>query len=228
MQRKNCWTSGLAFVGMTILLVGCGPDALTKKALQAKEEAKAGELQNLKAPEKAAVREDDFPDIEAAIAELNRGAEAKNEALIAPPEAWLVMQANKAVKPVSAVVRDSSGTIESRIIACRLLPKLGPAGVDTVVWASETKAPPPLRLKAIDSLGRFKPPPKAAIDRLGVLLDEQDQEFRMLAAQALANVGAPAESLKPKLEQMLETEKVPLVRRQVEKAIRAIGLAPKS
>jgi HEAT repeat protein len=227
MRNGSFWTTCLIFAIATLTLAGCDSKSQAKKGTAKKPATKPVQSPpplppDVKVPEKITVRPDEFPSVDAAIAELRRGAEAKDEAIIGRPELWLVGQAEKAVEAVSAVVRDEAESVESRIVACRVLPKLGPKTVETVVKASEVSAPPALRLKAIDSLGRFKPPAKAAIERLGALLDDEDHQVKMLALQSLANIGTPAESTAPKLLQMLKTEKNPQLMRQVDKAIKAV------
>lgn len=221
MSSQTGFRSGLLLA--VTLLVGCsGAEAPKANAAKAAKPKPSTPPPEIKVPEKITVKPDDFAGIPEAITALKKGAEGNDNATIDRAEMWLEMQTAGVLEPVMAVVRDETASVESRVIACRMLPKMGHPTIETLVWATQSTSPPMLRKKAIDCLGRLKPPSKVAIGRLEAMLDEEDPQYRLLVLQTLANIGEPAGSTAPKLLKMLETEKSPQVMNYVDKALKSV------
>src|SRR6185503_5809388 len=128
------------------------------------------------------VKPDEFPSVEAALEELKSVLQMtddneRNRAEIRV-QMWLVMQADKAVPVVAARAGDSAEDVKMRITLCRILGKLGPAGIDTLITLADKGDSSQLRRKAIETLGMMKPPETRAIDEMIVLLDEPDMQVK--------------------------------------------------
>ena len=108
------------------------------------------------------------------------------------------MQGAKIAPELEALITDSSAGLPSRLTACRVLARLGPSALPTLLEAVHGE-PLLLRRKAIESLGRVKPPTAEAVNKLVSLLGDSDNEIRKSALEALGHIGQTAKQHDPQL-----------------------------
>jgi HEAT repeat protein len=171
--------------------VGCGAEQGAKAPAPAKKAAKAS--QPSPAPVKQTVAADAFASVPAALDQVEQlvaSGSPSSEDLV-KIETWLGMQGKKAAPELAAAVKDAKRPLASRITACRVLARLGPAGEATLIETSHGE-PRQLRLKATESLGRVEPTDARIVKTLVELLDSDDFDQRKAAFTALANIGPPA------------------------------------
>jgi HEAT repeat protein len=191
-----------------LILTGCGggttapqKPATTKKPKKT-EKAEPKKL-DIKPVE---VKADEFPSVEAALTELDKvlqmpDGEERNRAEIRV-QMWLALQQDKAVPLVAARAADPQQSVPVRITACRILGKLGPTGVDTLLQLAGKGDSNQLRRKAIETLGGMKPPEKKTIEELISLLDDTDTQVQWQVIDALIKIGQPAKAASAKLNEL--------------------------
>ena len=184
-----------------LLIAGCGEMPVAAQKPTAKKTPTTPQM----LPPPPVVPADAYPSVAAALAEAEAAAtsgQAEDQPKRVRVEQWLNMQGAKIEPELSAVVRDASAGLESRITACRVLARMGAAATPALMAAtgSETKS---VRLKAIESLGRIKPPTKEIVEKLIALLDEQDFETRKAALSGLGAIGPPAKAAAPAIVEKL-------------------------
>ena len=64
-----------------------------------------------------------------------------------------------------------------------------------------------IRARAIESLGRLKPPDKATVELVVSLIDEQDVDVRKAALKSLAHYGKAGQAAAPRLLEILNDQK---------------------
>jgi HEAT repeat protein len=192
---------GLSVIPACLLIAGCGEMPVApQKTTSTKTSAKPQML-----PPPPAVPADAYPSVAAALAEAEAAAtsgQAEDQPKRVRVEQWLNMQGAKIEPELSAVVKDTGAGLESRVTACRVLARMGAAATPTLMEATscETKQ---VRLKAIESLGRIKPPTKEIVEKLIALLDEPDFEARKAALAGLGAIGPPAKAAVPSIVEKL-------------------------
>jgi hypothetical protein len=195
------WALSLAFAAS--LLVGCGPAAAARKP--AKKKATTTTVAARPAPQAPRVDPNAYASVDAAMADVEGvaglGPEEANQTLL-KVETWLDMQGAKIAPDLEVKIKDPAVGLATRLTACRVLTRLGPVAVPTLLTAadSETKQ---LRLKAIECLGRVKPTSAEVVSRLVGLTASEDYEIRKGAFRALAVVGPPAKQHDPQLVEKL-------------------------
>lgn len=186
-----------------LLLSGCGPAAAAKKP--AKKKPAATTVAARPAPQAPKVEQSAFADVAAAMADVEKVSKLDpteaNETLL-KVETWLNMQGTRIAPDLEALIKDSSAGLPSRLTACRVLARLGPVALPTLLEASAGE-PLLLRRKAIESLGRVKPPTAEAVHKLVSLLSDQDNEIRRSALGALGHIGKPAQQHDPQIVEKL-------------------------
>src|SRR5262245_37777606 len=144
-----------------LLLTGCGGQAKPPDKPAATKKPKKSEPKKLDI-KPVDVKPDEFPSVEAALTELDKvlempDGEERNRAEIRVQK-WLALQQEKAVPLVAARATDAHQSMGGRITACRILGKLGPAGIDTLLELAGKGDSNQLRRKAIETLGGMTPP----------------------------------------------------------------------
>ena len=183
---------------------GCGPTRTAPAKAVAKKPKKVEPKKlDIKPVE---VKADEFASVEAALTELDRVLEMpdgddRNRAEIRAQN-WLAMQQAAAVPLVAQRASDKEQSIGRRITACRILGKLGPDGVDTLIALAEKDDSSQLRRKAIETLGVIKPAEKRAIDTLIAQLDDPDTQVQWQTVDALIKIGEPAKAAASKLSEL--------------------------
>jgi HEAT repeat protein len=106
-------------------------------------------------------------------------------------ESWLLRQGSRPITPLAKIILDEDGEMSHRIVACRVLRKMGapakPAWKKTLQCQSQQ-----VRINAIRGLAALTPSDDATIGALAAILDETDPTLRSEAAAALAKIGPPA------------------------------------
>jgi HEAT repeat protein len=198
----------LLAVVLIVAAVGCGPTRTppTKTAENRqpqKPQASEPKKLDIKPVE---VQADEFASVQEALDELDRvpqltSAEERNRGEIRV-QTWLAMQQEKAAPLLIGRVSDPQQDIARRIIACRILGKLGPSGTDTLIATAAKDESSQLRRKAIETLGLMKPVETKAIDALIALLDDADTQVQWQVIDALIKIGEPARGAAGKLNEL--------------------------
>lgn len=198
----------LLAVLLVVATLGCGPTRTPP--------AKAVENRRAKKPQASApkkldikpveVKAEEFASVQDALDELDRvpqlpSADERNRGGIRV-QTWLAMQQEKAAPLIIARVSDPQQDIARRIVACRILGKLGPSGTDTLIAVASKNESSQLRRKAIETLGLMKPVEKKSIDALIALLDDADTQVQWHVIDALIKIGEPARGAAGKLNEL--------------------------
>jgi HEAT repeat protein len=175
-----------------LLPCGCGemPAAAAKKP--AKKKA-ATTVAVRPVPQPPKVEQSAFADVAAAMADVEKVSKldpAEANTTLLRVETWLNMQGAKIAPELETLIKDKSAGLATRLTACRVLTRLGPVSVPTLLVAVDDETQQ-LRLKAIECLGRVKPTSAEVVSRLVALSNSEDYEIRKGAFRALAVVGPP-------------------------------------
>lgn len=218
----------LALAGVLCLLAGCGPvtsDKSSKKGTK-KTAAKKPVETFVPPPPLPKVDQNAFASVDAAMAKVeelvkNQDEKTGKEMLIV--ETWLQMQGDKIAPELAAKIKDTSGPLPTRITACRIVMKLGPAPATPILMEATASEPRELRVKAIECLGRLKPTSKEIVEKIVSLMDDPDYEQRKAAIGALASIGKPAGEAKDRLQAILnDTKEDETIRSLAKKALKAV------
>jgi HEAT repeat protein len=222
-------SASLAIAALLCILAGCGGQGTGGKS--AKVASKKGTLQ--KSPEKfipppppPRVDQDAYANVDAAMAaveELVKYQDEKTGQELLKVETWLQMQGDKIAPELAAKLRDTAGPLPTRITACRIVMKLGPAAATPVLMEALASEPRELRVKAIECLGRLKPTSKQIVEKVVSLIDDPDYEQRKAAIGALASIGQPAGQAKDRLQAILnDTKEDETIRSLAKKALKSV------
>lgn len=194
----------LAMMAAALTTFGCGPTrtAPVKPAAAKPQKAEPKKL-DIKPVE---VKADEFASVEAALTELDRvlempDGEERNRAEIRAQN-WLAMQQAAAVPLVAQRASNTEQSLARRITACRILGKLGPGGLDTLIALAAKDDSSQLRRKAIESLGLMKPAEQRTIETLIAQLDDADTQVQWQTIDALIKIGEPAKAAASKLREL--------------------------
>jgi hypothetical protein len=197
----------LLFVALATSLVitslGCGRAPVATHPAQKKPAMQA--VSNRPAATLPQVQQGDFASVDDALGQVSvlvKSGDTNIGVQLVKIETWLEMQGPSIEPQLAAKIKDTSGDLAIRLTACRVLSKLGPIAVPTLLAAIESE-PRQLRLKATECLGRVKPPEAKSVARLLKLIDDKDFEQRKAAIGALANMGPAAKEATPKLISLL-------------------------
>jgi HEAT repeat protein len=214
-------------VVLIAVLAGCGGRSVATTPAPAKKAKKVEKTEPKQLDIKPVeVKADEFPSVEAALVELENvlqmpDGEERNRAEIRV-QTWLAMQQDKAAGPVAAKAADGQQPIAMRITLCRILGKLGPAGLDTLIELAGKGDSLQLRRKAIETMGGMKPPDKKTIDQLIVLLDDPDTQIKWQTIDALIKIGQPAKAASKKLSDLRQNDKDESVRFSAGEALKKV------
>ena len=139
-----------------------------------------------------------FANVDEALAALTKATDAKDTDAVKAAYNWLSQQDGSAVPAVVAAMNNASASIEARRIACRALSQLGAASAAPLVEASRSDELP-LKLKAIEAMPAVDPQQKIIVDRLIVLLDDENDQARRAAIRSLGQIGPAAKRSAKKL-----------------------------
>jgi HEAT repeat protein len=190
-----------------LAIAGCGGTRTTPtKVAGKKPERTEPKKLDIKPVE---VKADEFATAEDALSELDRvlempDGEDRNRAEIRV-QTWLAMQGEAAVPLVAERASNAQQSMARRITACRILGKLGPGGVDTLIALAAKEDSSQLRRKAIETLGVMKPAEKRTIDALIAQLDDADTQVQWQTIDALIKIGEPAKAAASKLSELRQT-----------------------
>lgn len=195
----------LTLAAAALLLTGCGPAAAAKKP--AKKNTTTTAVAVRPAPQAPKVEQRTYADVAAAMADVESvaglDADAANKVLL-KAEAWLNLQGPRIAPELETLIKDDQAGLRTRLTACRVLTRLGPVSVPTLLGAADDEVQQ-LQLKAIECLGRVKPTNAEVVSRLGKLTSAENYELRKGALRALAAIGPPAAEHDPQLVEMLTT-----------------------
>lgn len=207
------WTClRLALVGLICLLVGCGSQASGKSVKKTTKKATAKKTVPAPAPlpPPPKVEQNAFASVAEAMAkveELVKDQDEKTGQEMLKIEIWLQMQGDKITPELTELLKNSAGPLPSRITACRVMMKLGPAKATSVLIEATASEPKELRVKAIECLGRLKPTSKEIVEKVMSFIDDKEYDQRKAAIGALANIGKPAAAAKDRLQDILNDVK---------------------
>lgn len=209
------------------LLVGCGGKGASGKSVKkAVKKAVPKKPAETLVPPPPKVEQDAYANVDAAMAaveELVKNQDEKSGQELLKVETWLQMQGDKVAPELAAKIKDTAGPLPTRITACRVLMKLGPAAATTVLMEATASEPRELRVKAIECLGRLKPTSKEIVEKVISLIDDPDYEQRKAALGALASIGKPAGAAKDRLQAILnDTQEDETIRSLAKKALKAV------
>jgi HEAT repeat protein len=220
--RESGWLTAL---GLAMASAGCGTGGTPTHSA---EVSVAKPVSTRPAAKAKAVERVEFASVEAAFAEVERLSSDPN----AGPqrmqvERWFHDQGNRIVTELSAMLNDSEADIASRLAACRVLARLGETARPALLAACDGP-PGPVRIKAIESLGRLKladdqSADAATIAKLIALVDDQDREVRRVAIGGLKSVGSPAKEAAPRLQAILnDTNEEETIRAAAKEALKSV------
>ncbi len=218
----------IAIAAILCLAVGCGGQAGGKSAKKASKKAvtKKPAETFVPPPPPPKVDQNAFASVDEAMAKVeelvkNQDEKTGKELLIV--ETWLQMQGDKIAPDLAARLKDTSGPLPTRITACRIVMKLGPAAATPILMEATTSEPPAVRVKAIECLGRLKPSSKQIVEKVISLIDDPDYEQRKAALGALASIGKPAGAAKDRLVVILnDTKEDETIRSLAKKALKEV------
>ncbi|HEX5105108.1 MAG TPA: HEAT repeat domain-containing protein [Pirellulaceae bacterium] len=199
MTRVVLMAAPLCFV--LLLVAGCGE----MPAAASKTPKKASAVAVRPLPEPPKVEQDAYASVDAAMADVESVASAPPEeanAKLLKVETWLNMQGARVAPELEARIKDPSVGLATRLTACRVLARLGPISVPTLLEAADGE-PNQLRRKAIECLGRVKPTRSEVVAKLVALTHDDDYEIRKGAFRALTSIGPPAKEHDPQLVALL-------------------------
>jgi HEAT repeat protein len=209
MSRKTHEYGWLAALGLVITCFGCGvsPVPESSPASQKADEARSSQRQSSSAKpvdnQSRAAATAEFASVEAAFAEVER---LSNDPNAGPQrmqvERWFHEQGDRIAPELAAKLADAEADAATRMAACRVLARLGPTARPALLAACDGP-PGPVRIKAIESLGRLQPADTATIAKLITLVDDDDRDVRRVAIFGLKNVGPPAKEAAPRLQAIL-------------------------
>ena len=188
---------------------GCGGTAPgnAKQGGQAARKEKERKDKEEAAPPLVAMKADPqmYASIEAALIAVkelsgNESEEAGKKRLLT--DMWFELQGDKAIAPLAAKLKDSSADMPTRLTVCRVLGKLGPRSAGPLLEIVNMESGP-LRIKAVESLGRLKPTTAEIVGKLIPLIDDQDANVRRVAITAVGVIGPPAKAAVPRLNTIL-------------------------
>lgn len=217
-----------ALVALLCLLIGCGGPVESGKAVKktSQKTATKKSAETLIPPPPPKVEQDAYASIDAAMAtveELVKDQDEKTGQELIKVETWLQMQGDKIAPQLAVKIKDASGPLPTRITACRVLMKLGPAAAAPVLLEATASEPRELRVKAIECLGRLKPTSQEIVDKVISLIDDSDYEQRKAALGALASIGKPAGQAKDRLLAILNnTQEDETIRSLAKNALKAV------
>ena len=218
----------LALAAFLCFLVGCGGQASGKAAKKSSKKAVSKKPAEafVPPPPPPKVDQDAFANVDAAMSaveELVKDQDEKTGQELLKVEIWLQMQGDKIAPELADRIKDTGGPLPTRITACRVLMKLGPAAATPVLMEATASEPRELRVKAIECLGRLKPTSKDIVEKVISLIDDQDFEQRKAAIGALANIGKPAAAAKDRLQAILnDTKEDEMIRSLAKKALKEV------
>ncbi|MBC7851849.1 MAG: HEAT repeat domain-containing protein [Pirellulaceae bacterium] len=218
----------LVMAAVLCLMAGCGPAASGKSSKKGTKKVAAKKVVEtfVPPPPPPKVDQSAFASVDAAMTKVeelvkNQDEKTGKEMLIV--ETWLQMQGNKIAPELAAKIKDAAGPLPTRITACRIVMKLGPASATPILMEATASEPRELRVKAIECLGRLKPTSKEIVDKIIGLMDDPEYEQRKAALGALASIGKPAGPAKDRLQAILnDTKEDETIRSLAKKALKAV------
>jgi HEAT repeat protein len=200
--RESGW---LAALGLLLASAGCGAGGTPPHSAEASVAKSASTRPAAKAK---AIERVEFASVEAAFAEVERLSSDSN----AGPqrmqvERWFHDQGDRIAPELAARLTDAEADAATRMAACRVLARMGPIARPALLAACDGP-PGPVRIKAIESLGRLKradgeSADAATIAKLIALIDDEDREVRRVAIAGLKNIGPPAKDATARLQAIL-------------------------
>jgi HEAT repeat protein len=137
------------------------------------------------------VPDDAYGNVAAALDALCAAAVNEESEKVRAAESWLLRQGSRPLTPLARIVLDEDRELSHRIVACRVLRKMGapaePAWKKTLQCQSQQ-----VRINAIRGLAALTPSDGATLDALAAILEESDDVLRCEAATALAKIGPSA------------------------------------
>lgn len=222
----------LALAALSMFLSGCGGQpAARSKATSKKVSAKNTVARKtaepfVLPPSPPKVEQDAFASVDeamAAVEELVKNPGEKQGQELMKVETWLQMQGTRITPQLAEKIKDQKEPLPTRITACRVLTRLGPAAATPVLMEATASEPKELRVKAIECLGRIKPTTSDIVDKVIVLVDDPDYEQRKAALGSLASIGKPAAKAKDRLMEILnDTQEDETIRSLAKKALKEV------
>lgn len=235
MSRKTHEYGWLAALGLVITCFGCGvsPVPESSAASQKADEARSSQRQSSSAKpvdnQSRAAATAEFASVEAAFAEVER---LSNDPNAGPQrmqvERWFNEQGDRIAPELAARLTDTEADAATRMAACRVLARMGPIARPALLAACDGP-PGPVRIKAIESLGRLKlaegeSADAATIAKLIALVDDEDREVRRVAIAGLKNVGPPAKEATARLQAILnDVNEEETIRAAAKEALKSIN-----
>jgi HEAT repeat protein len=184
---------------LATLLVGCGdvPVAARQPAKKRPSATTATQL-----PASLPVTQETFASVDAAMAEVEKIASTDGEndsQKLRQIETWLNMQGAAIAPDLAARINDPAAGLATRLTACRVLARQGPVATPALLQAIEQDEQPQLRIKAIESLGRVKPPSAQAVQKLVSLLEHEDYDVCKAALTGLKSIGPAVKEHEPEI-----------------------------
>lgn len=200
----------LGLILICLGLAGCGgAAAVSQKEASAKRAEKSAEGAATLPPAKAAPVEKEltFASVEEALkmaASTSADESASNQRVQA--DKWIEKQGAKGIPVLSAKLLDKSTDLSMRMAASRILAKLGAEARPALfeVAKSDTGR---IRARAIESLGKLKPPDKATVELVISLIDDPEVDLRKAALKSLAHYGKNGQAAAPRLLEILNDQK---------------------
>jgi HEAT repeat protein len=191
----------ICLLGLLVLAAGCGEVPAAKRPTKKKPTRATPVVDDR--PKLPKVTQAEYASLEAAWADVEKvsGDPAGGQKLVRI-ELWLNLQGDRIAPELEAKIKDPAAGLATRLTACRVLARLGPKAMPTLMEATAGE-PKQLRLKAIECLGRIEPSSAEIVKKLLALVDDQDFATRKEALEGLADIGPPARQAADKLQSIL-------------------------
>lgn len=218
----------LTTLALTLFLLGCGPQTSQQAKRSGSKAPVAAKTSKSKSKAKPkpplTVHADSFAGIPEAIRALTEAAKSGKDNELIRADRWLVMQGGAAIEPLANVLNDQQAHLAARIVACRVLRRLGSDAKPALKQALGSE-PKQMRLNAIEALGIVRPTDPDIIQTLVDLASGEDERVRLEAILALAKIGPHA---KDKCADMLvailnDAEENETIRGAAKRALRKVN-----
>lgn len=229
----------LAILVLAIAIAGCGAEpakkAGGKTAKNGKPKKPVVVAQAKPAPEPAppepkkyTVPADAYPGITEALnslilaAESDEGNETADRDERFRASAWLAMQKDAAIAPLTEKLEDDGVGVGTKIMICRTLGQMGPAAEDSLTSALESDEQL-VRINAAEQLAIIKPTTAGIVNTLIGLIDHEDPRTAERAIKSLAHLGPSAKASKDRLLEVLNSNADEGLRGEAKRALTKVN-----
>ena len=221
MAIRRCWYHLGMLCWSSLLLAGCDDTSASRPAsTPSATPTSASPPAPIPAPQPEP--KVSFASLDAGVAAFQEACEARDGEQITATMRWLADQGPAAVAPMGRLAGDPAADAGTRVAATRVLALIGAAATDELLAASQSSEPL-VRAKAAESLGSIRPATTPILDRLLVLLDDDDHQVRSATIRSLQRIGPQAKRAAPQLQAILNSDAPEQLRQEAHAALKKIA-----